>query len=90
MKNKIIVDQNENKEEYHILFKVETDKEDINYIVYTNGEKTRDGEEIAYAASYSKINGKQVLEPIEEEYILEFLDSVLLQAQSKMNKEVGE
>lgn len=90
MKNKIIIDKNDKKEEFNILFKVETNHKDINYIVYTDGQKNKDGEVIAYAASYSIKNGKQKLKPIEDEDTLEFLDSVLLQVQRKMNKEVGE
>lgn len=89
MKNKIIIDTENKKEEYNILFKVETDK-NVNYIVYTNGEKNNEGEVVAYAANYKIVNGKQVLEPIEDDYTLEFLDSVLIQVQNKMNKEIGD
>lgn len=90
MKNKLIIDQENNTEEYNILFKVETDNKDINYVVYTKGEKSKDGDVIAYAGVYSIKNGKQQIEPIEDDNTLEFLDSVLLQIQNKMNKEVGE
>lgn len=90
MINKIMIDKTEDKEEYNILFKVETDNDKVNYVVYTNGEKNSDGDVIAYAANYIRKNGKQVLEPIENEDVLEFLDSVLLQVQNKMNKEIGE
>lgn len=89
MKNKIVIDK-ETKEEYNVLFKVETDNNKTNYIVYTKGEKNKDGETIAYAANYCLKNGEYFLEPIENEDTLEFLDSVLLQVQNKMNKEVGE
>ena len=90
MKNKLIIDKDDKTEEYNILFKVETDNKGKNYIVYTKGEKNQDGEVIAYAANYEFLDGKQKLSPIEDDYTLEFLDSVLIQVQNKMNKEVSE
>lgn len=77
-------------EEYNVLFKVETNDLGKKYLVYTKGEKNKEGEVIAYAASYELKGGLQELYPIEDEYTLEFLDSVLLQVQTKMNKEVSE
>ena len=90
MKNKIVIDKNDTKEEYNILFKVETDKENLNYVVYTKGEKNSEGETIAYAGIYSLKDGKQKIEPIEDDYTLEFLDSLLLQVQNSLNKDLGE
>ncbi len=90
MKNKIILDKDDNKEEYNILFKVETDQEKENYVVYTKGEKNFDGETIAYAGKYLLKNGKQKIEPIEDDYTLEFLDSILLQVQKNLPQEEGE
>ena len=43
------------------------------------------GDIIAYAASYDYSNGSQKISPIEDADILEFLDVILLQIQSKMN-----
>lgn len=90
MKSKIVIDKEDKKEEFNVLFRVETDDKNHNYVVYTKEEQNDDGDTIAYAANYMKVNGKQILEPIEDEDILEFLDSILLQVQSKMNKEVGD
>ena len=90
MKSRIIIDKEKSKDEYNILFKVETDYDDINYVVYTKGEKNEDGEIIAYAGKYAMESGKQKIEPIEDDYTLEFLDSILLQVQRKLNQESSE
>lgn len=89
MKNKIIIEKDETKEEYNILLKIDTQK-DQSYVVYTKNELNEEGEIIAYASSFITKDGKLTLEPIEDEYTLEFLDKVLLQVQNKMDKEVGE
>ena len=88
MKNKIMID-NKNKDEYTVLFKVDTE-DNKSYVEYTKNEKNKDDEVIAYAANYSVCDGKQLLEPIDDESTLEFLDTILLQVQSKMNKNSGE
>ena len=90
MKNKIIIDEENQKDEYKVLFKVDIENKNDSYVVYTKDEKNEEGEVICYAATYEVDNGKQKLEPIENEEILEFLDSILLQVQGKMNKNVGE
>ncbi len=87
MKSRIITYDDDKKDEYNVLFKVETDYNDINYVVYTKGEKNLDGEVIAYASKYSFKGGKQKLEPIEDDYTLEFLDSILLEMQRKLKEE---
>ena len=86
MKNRIIVAQNETKDEFKILFKVETDNKDMNYLIYTKEEENEDGEIIAYAGKYEVENGKQKIVPIADDYTLEFLDSILLQVQRKVNQ----
>lgn len=88
--NRIITEDNDKKEEYRILFKVETLKDNASYVIYTNDEKSSDGEIITYAANYTKKNGKQILEPIKDDYVLEILDSVLLQIESKTHKSLGD
>ena len=86
--SKIIVEKGKSKEEYNIILKVEAMGDE--YILYTNGETDESGEVIAYAGKYELKDDKQVIIPIEEDYILEFLDSILLHIQSKINsKENG-
>ena len=80
---------NKAKDEYTILFKVDTEDKK-SYVVYTKNEKNKDGEVVAYAANYNICDGKQSLEPVDDENTLEFLDTILLQVQSKMNKNRGE
>ncbi len=84
MKNKIVIKTKDNKEEYKLILKVEID--DIIYIIYTLNEKNDCGDIICYASSYDEIDGQQVLNYIEDEYIIELLDSILIQVQNLMNK----
>lgn len=84
-KNKIIVLNDLEKEEYDCLLKVEID--DNPYIIYTKGEKNDIGEVLAYAASYDVSDGHQILKPVGNEETLEFLDGILLQTQSRLNKD---
>ncbi len=82
--NKVVVLKNDKKEEYRTLVKVEMGSEC--YIIYTKDEVNNCGDLICYASKYEDDLGKQKLIPIKEEKILELLDSILLQVQSKMNK----
>lgn len=83
--NKLIVESDSGKEIFEILIKVETNDEV--YIIYTKNELNKYGDTIAYAASYEFVDGKQILKPVINDSILEFLDSILVQIESKMNKE---
>ncbi|MDE6285324.1 MAG: DUF1292 domain-containing protein [Bacilli bacterium] len=89
MKNRIILEKNKGKMEFDILFQVETEQK-TKYIIYTQGEKNSEGEQIVYAGNYYIEDGKQKLDPIEDDYTLEFLDSVLIQLQNKMGTKIGE
>ena len=82
-KSNLIVEVAEGKEVYDLLFNVEAGEK--NYIIYTKNELNECGDIIAYAASYDYSNGSQKISPIEDADILEFLDVILLQIQSKMN-----
>jgi uncharacterized protein YrzB (UPF0473 family) len=83
--NKIVIDENEQKKVYKVLLKVEDN--DQEYIIYTADEQDDCGEILAYAATYEFKSGHQIIKPIEDECILEFLDGILLQIQNNMNKE---
>ena len=54
-------------------------------ILWTVGTPMSQGDIIAYAGNYEFLDGVQSIKPIEDEEILEFLDRVLLNIQSKMN-----
>ena len=84
MKNKVVVLNDDKKGVYRTLVRVEIGSD--SYIIYTNDEMNSCGDLICYASKYEDKNGKQMLTPIKEDEILELLDSVLLQVQSKMNK----
>lgn len=84
-KNKLIVLNDDKKEEYNVLLKVDIDE--VYYIIYTDNKKNDVGEILAYAASYEFKDGHQLLKPVDDEATLEFLDSILLQTQNRMNKD---
>ncbi len=84
MKNKIIISNDENKEEYKLLLKVDIDN--ITYVIYTLNEENECNDIICYAAIYKKEKGRQYLMPIEDEYMIELLDSILMQVQNLANK----
>ena len=81
MKNsKIVLEKGKTKEEYNVILKVEAfDKE---YILYTKDEEDECGEKIAYAATYDLATNK--IKPVEDDQILEFLDSILIHIQNKI------
>ena len=81
--NKLIIENGEKVEKYDILLNIEVSGN--NYVIYTKREKNEFGDIIAYAGNYEFLNGVQSIKPIEDEEILEFLDRVLLNIQSKMN-----
>ncbi len=81
--NKLIIENGEKVEKYDILLNIEVSGN--NYVIYTKREKNEFGDIIAYAGNYEFLDGVQFIKPIEDEEILEFLDRVLLNIQSKMN-----
>ena len=84
MKNsKLILEKGKSKEEYNIILKVEAINKE--YILYTKGETDSDGEVIAYAAIFEENDGKQLIKPLEDNNMLEFLDSILINLQNKIS-----
>ncbi len=81
--NKLIIEKDDGKEIYDILINIELN--DNNYIIYTKHEENECGDTIAYAGNYEFKDGKQHVKPVEDDTILEFLDTILIQIQRKMN-----
>lgn len=84
MKNKLIIENDDDKIVCQPLLKITTEEEE--YFIYTKNEKNNCGDTVCYVASYNFLNGKQTLTPIENIETVEFLDSILLQVQSLINK----
>ena len=82
--NKLIIASKDGKEVYDILFNVELDKR--NYLIYTKHEKNEWEDVIAYAGDYDFSDGRQSIKPVEEEDILEFLDTILMQVECNINQ----
>ena len=55
---------------------------DINYVVYTDGEKDSNGEMEVYASRYVLENNQYILNPIERAEEWDFIDN-MLEAKSK-------
>lgn len=87
MKNKLILEEKQGSTMYNPLIKVETDEE--TYIIYTKNEVSKSDNVICYAGIYKYEDGKQVIEAIEDEHTLEFLDSILMQMENAINKKEG-
>ena len=81
--NKLVIETGDSCEKYGILLNIEVNNN--NYVIYTKREQNEYGDIIAYAGNYEFLDGVQSIKPIEDEEILEFLDRVLLNIQSKMN-----
>ena len=81
--NKLVIENGDACEKYDILLNIEVNNN--NYVIYTKREQNEYGDIIAYAGNYEFLDGVQSIKPIEDEEILEFLDRVLLNIQSKMN-----
>lgn len=60
-----------------ILFTFTDDNNGINYIVYTDGTKSDDGQLEVYASRYSKRNNDFILDAIENEYEWNLVDNML-------------
>lgn len=82
--NNLVIQNGNGKEMYKVLLNIEAD--DKNYIIYTKNEQNDYGDTIAYAGNYEFVDGKQSIKPVEDEIVLEFLDTILMQIQNKMNR----
>lgn len=87
MKNKLILEEKHGNTIYNPLIKVETDEE--TYIIYTKNEVNKSDNTVCYAGIYKYEDGKQIIEAIEDERTLEFLDSILIQMENALNKKEG-
>ena len=81
MKNNFITlkDKNGKKKDYRILLDVEDTSSNVNYILYTEDKKKKDGSVIAYASSYvlSEKGNMTKLKALTTEEEFEFLGNIL-------------
>lgn len=81
MKNNFITlkDKNGKKKDYRILLDVEDTSSNVNYILYTEDKKNKDGSVIAYASSYvlSEKGNMTKLKALTTEEEFEFLGNIL-------------
>lgn len=88
MINKLVVDGNDEKNEYKPILKVSMEDED--YLIYTKNDVNKLGDVICYVSLYEYCNGKQVLKPIKDKRKVEILDGIFMQVQRLINKKESE
>ncbi len=77
-------DKKGNKKEYRILLNIECDN-NINYVIYTDDKKTKDGDIKAYASSYvlSDKGNMTKLKQVENKDELDFIEKILDSLETK-------
>lgn len=60
-----------------IIFTFRDDVNNINYIVYTDGTKDEDGDELIYASRYILKDQDYILKPIESDYEWNLIDNMI-------------
>ncbi len=79
----VLIDENGESKEYHILLTFTTKENDNLYVIYTDNTLDDDGFVITYAGIYHENNGKQTLLPVETDEEWALIDKMLL----KLEKE---
>ena len=81
MKNNYISlkDKNGKKKDYRILFNIESSVDKINYVIYTDDTKTKEGEVKAYASTYelSDAGNMTKLKKVNKKEDYEFIEKIL-------------
>ena len=81
MKDNILTlkEKNGKKKEYRIILDVRDTSSKVNYILYTEDKKAKDGSIIVYASSYvlSPKGNMTKLKALEKEEEFDFLDNIL-------------
>ena len=81
MKNNYLTfkDKNGKKHEYRIILDVRDTNKQVNYIIYTDDKKNKDGSVIAYASSYvlSEKGNMTKMKSLKSEEEFDFLDKIL-------------
>lgn len=72
-------DKKGNKKEYRILLDIESTVEKINYVIYTDESKNKNGEIKAYASTYelSPKGNMTKLKPVKSVEEFEFIQKIL-------------
>lgn len=72
-------DKKANKKEYRILLNIEDTTNDVNYLIYTDDTKRKDGSIKAYASTYvlSDKGNMTKLKPVEMKDEFDFIEKVL-------------
>ena len=81
MKNNYITlkDKNNKKKDYRVLFNIEDTTNKLNYVIYTNDLKNKDGELKIFASSYvlSDAGNMTKFKPVETKEEFEFIEKIL-------------
>ena len=83
--NLILKDENGNKHEYRILIDVEDTNKKLNYVIYTDENKDKNGNVICYASTYVLSDKGNItkLKPVSKKEEFDFLNKVLSSLESE-------
>ncbi len=72
-------DKNGKSKEYRIILDIEDTSSKVNYVIYTDDKKDKDGSVIAYASTYvlSKKGNMTKLQAVKSEEEFDFIDRIL-------------
>lgn len=72
-------DKNGKKHEYRILLDIEDTTKKVNYVIYTDDKKNKDGSIKAYASTYilSEKGNMTKLKPVSEKEEFDFIEKIL-------------
>ena len=74
-----------NKKEYRILFSVENSTKNVNYLVYTEDKKNKNGEIMVYASTYELSDKGNLIKfkPVEMKEEFDFIEQILSSLEEK-------
>ena len=78
-------DKNDKKKEYRILMNIEDTSNDVNYLVYTDDTKTKDGKIKTYTSTYilSEKGNMTKFKELETQEEYEFIERILNSLEEK-------
>lgn len=75
----LLKDKNGKKQEYRIILDIKNTSSKLNYVIYTDDKKDKNGSVIAYASSYvlSDKGNMTKLKPLENKEDFDFIERIL-------------
>lgn len=86
MDKKLVTIENEKKVEYDIIIEFTSNKNNKQYIAYTDNQKDEKGNLKIYIANYTKNNELYKLVPIESKEEIDMFNSILEEIKKELSK----